>query len=800
MDNEVFEIYKSLVQTPINSINSLELDSHINVLSDLNLNKFKLIDTELILHSLKNLRKNIEKCSDSKTITNAQIRKIVSIGWRYMCFDGSDAKKDIIFELHPSEFALPSHSNAFKSKPLDKKKSSFQRSFEDAMNNVELPPEGDLQWDNSRSVQSCIRHAAICVLIRLIRCTDSQIIFQYWPYLIFPGSPSLRNCIRNDSSWGVRFVALVALEELMASAKSFLNFAEKPRTAITSFTTFSETLGATILKLHDDFLSMLYNSSIPLVQQSLRCLSVLICCTPYQRMPNSLILKILKTIQPIKDHPETSIKFEFLSVLQSVLNSNTGITDINSEIDWIFEMIFGYIINSDQSIPIKVESLILLSSLCKNYFEAIVDKLDSIEAILKASLIENCSDIRMQAARTVEILSNTLQESINSEETSKLISKEDYFKFWDAVIPEVIKLIEDEQHSQLRMAGCDCLGSINENIFERLSRPTQILAITLLFTSTKDSESRVRGAAIRAITRGILEAGREEDFGLMADITQSVLFLIADSSLFVRTKAAWALSNLTDALLLNRDIDQKPTEDMPNCMYNDLLKAAVQANKDNDKVRCNIIRALGNLLHLSTPQMLNNNGYKTIFISAIHELVKNTTTGRDVKIKWNSCYAIGNMLKNEHIYSFVKEWEGLIFPCLIKSGLQCSNFKVRINASLALSSPSKREYYGLYWQPIWNGLVEVLNGTQHIEDFKEYKHRDMLVEQVCFTLAHLISVADIEDLQFVCENIDPHIDFVQNHISKCYEQVLPEKAAVFSSAIINLNVLKYLPTQTVLQS
>lgn len=66
------------------------------------------------MHSLKNLRKNIEKCSDSKTITNAQIRKIVSIGWRYMCFDGSDAKKDIIFELHPSEFALPSHSNAFK--------------------------------------------------------------------------------------------------------------------------------------------------------------------------------------------------------------------------------------------------------------------------------------------------------------------------------------------------------------------------------------------------------------------------------------------------------------------------------------------------------------------------------------------------------------------------------------------------------------------------------------------------------------------------------------------------------------
>lgn len=36
------------------------------------------------------------------------------------------------------------------------------------MNNAELPPSGDELWDNSRTVQNCIRHAAICLLITAI--------------------------------------------------------------------------------------------------------------------------------------------------------------------------------------------------------------------------------------------------------------------------------------------------------------------------------------------------------------------------------------------------------------------------------------------------------------------------------------------------------------------------------------------------------------------------------------------------------------------------------------------------------
>lgn len=85
----------------------------------------------------------------------------------------------------------------------------------------------------------------------------------------------------------------------MASAKSFLNFAEKPRTAITSFTTFSETLGATILKLHDDFFSMLYNSSIPLVQQSLRYFISLLTFLFLYNFVKSQLPKFYPTVKEI---------------------------------------------------------------------------------------------------------------------------------------------------------------------------------------------------------------------------------------------------------------------------------------------------------------------------------------------------------------------------------------------------------------------------------------------------------------------------------------------------------------------
>lgn len=58
------------------------------------------------------------------------------------------------------------------------------------------------------------------------------------------------------------------------------------------------------------------------------------------------------------------------------------------------------------------------------------------------------------------------------------------------------------------------------------------------------------------------------------------------------------------------------------------------------------------------------------------------------------------------------------------------NFKVRINAALALSSMVKRIHYGEFYFATWRALLKALETSENMEDFTEYKHRDNLVDQV----------------------------------------------------------------------
>lgn len=71
-----------------------------------------------------------------------------------------------------------------------------------------------------------------------------------------------------------------------------------------------------------------------------------------------------------------------------------------------------------------------------------------------------------------------------------------------------------------------------------------------------------------------------------------------------------------------------------------------------------------------------------------------------------------------------------MFNALMELVMGFRNFKVRINAAVALSSPTKREQYGQFFLPVWTSLLKALENSHNMEDFSEYKHRDHLVDQV----------------------------------------------------------------------
>ncbi|KAJ9596932.1 hypothetical protein L9F63_012057 [Diploptera punctata] len=167
-----------------------------------------------------------------------------------------------------------------------------------------------------------------------------------------------------------------------------------------------------------------------------------------------------------------------------------------------------------------------------------------------------------------------------------------------------------------------------------------------------------------------------------------------------------------------------------------------------------------------------------------------------MKVRWNACYAIGNIMRNSALYSDNFSWQNAVFTTLSKLVQDFRNFKVRINAALALCVPSCREYYGTYYISVWSALLNALDNSQNMEDFSEYKHRDNLLDQICLTLSHLASVATRDDLVLLHDVLTFHLDTLQNHLLKFHERVVPEKANALSSAASHAASLLQLPGLT----
>jgi hypothetical protein len=121
-----------------------------------------------------------------------------------------------------------------------------------------------------------------------------------------------------------------------------------------------------------------------------------------------------------------------------------------------------------------------------------------------------------------------------------------------------------------------------------------------------------------------------------------------------------------------------------------------------------------------------------------------------------------------------------VFNALSDLVMNFRNFKVRINAAVALACPKKREFYRQFYQPIWISLVRGLETSQNMEDFNEYKHRDNLIEQICLTLGHLITLLTKDDLLPLKDSI--HSDHLSVQMRKVWERLLPERSTVLFDA------------------
>lgn len=701
--------------------------------------------------------------------------------------------------------------------------------------------------------QGRVRQAALNHLLHIVKLTDKHTIFCYWSSLIPNGSPmgmhNLATCILKDPSPKGRMAALNVLLALLSSSKLYLSQAESSEKN-TAYTPFSVILGSMVFDLHKSLILALNENSIPVLTQALKCLAALVQATPYHRLTPGIISKIVRNVKIYIRHRDATVQVATLIVLGCILASEPLVpetkdallkqmkqtevnvakecnnckdnpdlnqsqdndieyvdfssdeeentqSDHNLEIPWLLERCLSNLgINLTEKkvveivpAPVKLESLQVISAMTRNYFDCLmVPYLGFITKALDDCLIDKYADLRLHAGRTVDFIGQAMNQHLSSLDSNKVLSTEQGFGFWQTLMnSSLTSLLQCEQHAVLRAVGCDCLGSIGPHIFERFSRDKQIIIITLLFACSRDEENSVRAAAVRALAICVLYPSLREDPGFVVDVAEAIHRTLQDDNMTVRIKASWSLGNLSDALVLSRsDVD---TEDIPDNLLLRLLQISVKVASDNDKIRVNAVRALGNLLQLVTAELMNQKHFKDAVDKAIDVLVKNSTTGTNMKVRWNSCYAIGNILKNSALYPNSDNRKNVLFTSLMDLVMGFRNFKVRINAAVALSCPNSRELYGQHFYIIWASLLKALENTQNVEDFSEYNHRDHLVEQICLAIGHMTTLLTNEDLPHIDDNIILHLDLFKLQMHRVLERVVPEKSSVLLSAATHLNNL-----------
>lgn len=136
----------------------------------------------------------------------------------------------------------------------------------------------------------------------------------------------------------------------------------------------------------------------------------------------------------------------------------------------------------------------------------------------------------------------------------------------------------------------------------------------------------MRAAAVRALGMLVTLPSLEEDSGFLMDLADIVCLAIDDQNLGVRVKAAWALANLCDCLI--RQAENAQAEPIPlEVLLPRLYETSVKAAEDNCKVKCNVMRAVGSVIRLSSDRPVLKDSSQGLQV-----LIKCATLENDMKV------------------------------------------------------------------------------------------------------------------------------------------------------------------------
>uniref|UniRef100_A0A8C4KAK6 HEAT repeat-containing protein 6 n=1 Tax=Dromaius novaehollandiae TaxID=8790 RepID=A0A8C4KAK6_DRONO len=620
---------------------------------------------------------------------------------------------------------LSSHYNSWK------RISSSESEYSDA--------EGGIQ-SKMRSYQAKVRQGALACFLSAIKSIEKRVLYGYWsafvpdaPGIGSPQSVSLMTIALKDPSPKTRACSLQVLSAILEGSKQFLSVAEDANDHKRAFTPFSVTIASSIRELHRCLLlALVAESSSQTLTQIIKCLANLVSNAPYNRLKPGLLTRVWNQIKPYICHKDVNVRVSSLTLLGAIVSIQAPLPEVQLLLQ---QPSSSGLSNSGTGTPHRFNS----SEQWRKTFP------------LEGEPADNPGNMPSEPCWLIRLCISII-----------VLPREDSCSDSDANFPS------------------GCVYEPSPVRLESLQNDRQILCITLLLGLNHSENPLVKAAAARALGVYILFSCLRQDVMFVADTANAILNSLHDKSPNVRAKAAWSLGNLTDTLIVNMEtMGQSFQEEFSDLLLLKMLRSATEASKDKDKVKSNAVRALGNLLHFLQPYHITNPRFRETIEESIQALISTVQSEATMKVRWNACYALGNVFKNPALPLGEAPWTTQAYNALSSVVKSCKNFKVRIKSAMALSIPSKRECYGPTEQfcQIWSALVVALQKSEDTEDFLEFKYSASLRTQICQALIHLLSLAKNTDLPFISETITENGDAIKAYVLQYMKSGVEENEA-----------------------
>ncbi|XP_044286249.1 HEAT repeat-containing protein 6 isoform X2 [Varanus komodoensis] len=421
--------------------------------------------------------------------------------------------------------------------------------------------------------------------------------------------------------------------------------------------------------------------------------------------------------------------------------------------------------------PVRLEALQVLALLVKGYFSVSQSYLLELGEVACKCMEETDPSIQLHGAKLLDELGVGIIQQYKPDlapAVDQRVPVNLVVTFWTRMLNGPLPgALQNAGHPTLQTSTCNALSSILPEAFSHLPDDKQILCITILLGLNHSENPLVKAAAVRALGVYVAFPCLRQDVMFLADTANAILNSLSDSSPNVRAKAAWSLGNLTDTLIINMELmGQNFQDEFSDVLLLKMLRSTTEASKDKDKVKSNAVRALGNLLHFLQPTHLTSPQFRRPTEESIQALISTVLSEATMKVRWNACYALGNVFKNPALPLGEAPWTAQAFNALISVVKSCKNFKVRIKSAAALSVPAERKRYGSpeQFSQILGAMVVALQRSEDAEDFLEFKYSASLRTQLCHALLHMLSLVDETDLPAVRRTVTEHGEVIRSYL------------------------------------